>query len=198
MNRRQLQRLIALLLLGFLAIGCTGSAVAPTTTGMPIPPTVAPPTPTFTAASTPVPPTSTPTATATPKPPTNTPTVKPTDTPTATLKPKPTNTKGPKPTLRPSATQAPPAAPHSDVTSVTVRNSFPLSCLIVLWGPTQLKLDAPADGTASSAIQPGIYGWRAFIGGAETGEAGNLEIPPGSTCSFMCDRERLSIRYGCR
>ncbi len=201
MNRRQLQRVIVILLLGLLASGCAGSA-APAATATSLPPadtpTVVPSTPT--AAATPVPPTSTPAATATPRPPTNTPTVEPTetDTPTATLKPKPTNTQGPKPTARPSATQAPPAAPSSGATSVTLNNTFPVSCVIAFWGPAEFKLDAPADGSASTNVQPGTYGWRAFLGGAETGEAGNLEIAPGSTCMFICDKERMALRYGCR
>jgi outer membrane biosynthesis protein TonB len=204
MNHRQLQRLIVILLLGFLAVGCTGSAVAPAATATSLPPadtsTVVPPTPTSTAAATPVPPTSTPAATATPRPPTNTPTVEPTetDTPTATLKPKPTITQGPKPTARPSATQAPPAAPSSGATSVTLNNTFPVSCVIAFWGPAEFKLDAPADGSAAANVQPGTYGWRAFLGGAETGEAGNFKIARGSTCVFVCDKDRMALRYGCR
>jgi len=203
MNRRQLQRLIVILLLGLLASGCAGSA-APAATATSLPPTdaptVVPPTPTSTAAAAPVPPTSTPAATATPRPPTNTPTVEPTetDTPTATLKPKPTNTQGPKPTARPSATKAPSAAPSSGATSMTLNNTFPVSCLIAFWGPTEFKLDAPPNGSASLNVQPGTYGWRAFLGGAETGEAGNFEIAPGSTCVFTCDKERMALRYGCR
>jgi hypothetical protein len=47
-----------------------------------------------------------------------------------------------------------------------------------------------------SPIDPGVYGWRAFLGGAETGEAGNLEIQAGNTCVFSCDKDALAIRYG--
>jgi hypothetical protein len=128
--------------------------------------------------------------------------VKPTETPsvmpTATLKPKPTNTKGPTQTPRPAATQAPAAAPASGATNVTLNNTFPLSCVIAFWGSAEFKLDAPANGSTSRTVQPGTYGWRAFIGGAETGEAGNLEIAPGKSCVFICDKERMALRYGCR
>jgi hypothetical protein len=81
---------------------------------------------------------------------------------------------------------------------MTLNNTFPVSCVIAFWGPAEFKLDAPANGSTSSNVQPGTYGWRAFIGGAETGEAGNLKIAPGSTCLFVCDKERMSLRYGCR
>ncbi len=81
---------------------------------------------------------------------------------------------------------------------MTVQNTFPVSCLIAFWGPTEFKLDAPGNGNVSRTVQPGTYGWRVFIGGAETGETGNFEIAPGSTCMFICDKERMSIRYGCR
>ncbi len=209
MNHHQLQHLIAILLLGLVVTGCAGPAADPATaTATSLPPTDVPTTvpPTPTATATLIPPTSTPTATPTPKPPTNTPTMQPTETPTstptatptATPKPRPTNTKGPKPTARPSATQAPPAAPSSNETTVVVKNTFPVSCVIAFWGATEFKMDAPGDGMVSRIIQPGTYGWRAFLGGAETGEAGNLEITVGSTCLFICDMERLSIRYGCR
>ncbi len=209
MNHHQLQHLVAILLLGLAVTGCVGAASAPATaTSLPTTdvPTTIPPTPTTIATATPIPPTATPTATATTQPPTNTPTAKPTETPTsmptatptATPKPRPTNTKGPKPTPRPSATQPPPAAFPSNVTSVIVKNTFPVSCVIAFWGPAEFKVDAPGDGFASRVIQPGTYGWRAFLGGAETGEAGNLEIAAGNTCLFICDKERLSIRYGCQ
>ena len=79
-----------------------------------------------------------------------------------------------------------------------VRNTFPVSCLIVFWGPADLKLDASADNMAFSTIDPGVYGWRAFLGGAETGEAGNLEIKSGNTCIFICDKDALAVRYGCK
>lgn len=59
-------------------------------------------------------------------------------------------------------------------------------------------MDAPADSFAAARVNPGTYGWRAFIGGAETGEAGNLEIAAGNTCIFICDKEALAIRYGCK
>jgi hypothetical protein len=206
MNHRQFQHLIVILLMGWLATGCSGPAAAPAATATLLPPTDAPtmipPTPTSTATATPVPPTPTPTATATLKPPTNTPTTEPTETPTemptATLQPRPTNTTGPRPTPQPAATQAPPAAPPSDVASVAVQNTFPVSCLIAFWGPTEFKLDASADGSVSRTVQPGTYGWRVFLGGEETGETGNFEIAPGSACLFICDRERMSLRYGCR
>ncbi len=202
MGGRLLQRLMAFILLGAVLIGCTAPAAAPTPTATSVPPTEVPPTPTFTATATAIPPTETPTATAVP--PTKTSTPKPTDpptaTPTRTKVPKPTNTKAPKPTAQPAATKEPTAAPPNTggVTSVIVRNTFPLSCLIAFWGPAEFKLDAPADGTASGPINPGTYGWRAFIGGAETGEAGNLEIAAGNTCIFICDKEALAIRYGCK
>jgi len=201
-NLHQLQRLMMILMLGVLLIGCTGSGVAPTATATSIPPTEVPPTPTFTATA--VPPTETPTATATPVPPTKTPTVKPTEPPTATSTrtkvPKPTATKGAQPTAQPAATKVPATTPPDSggVTSAMVRNTFPVSCLIVFWGPADLRLDASADGIAFSPINPGTYGWRAFIGGAETGEAGNLEISAGNTCVFICDKEALAIRYGCQ
>ena len=35
-----------------------------------------------------------------------------------------------------------------------VKNTFPLSCLIVFWGPADLRLDAAADGIAFSPINP--------------------------------------------
>ena len=204
MKLRHLQRLTLFLLTVSLLIGCTGPAVAPTATATSIPPTEVPPTPTSTATATAVPPTETPTATATPVPPTNTPTPKPTRTPTITptrtVAPKPTNTRVPKPTAQP-ATKVPPTTvpPNpSGVTSVTVVNQFPVSCLIVFWGPSDLRLDASAENLAFSTINPGVYGWRAFLGGAETGEAGNLEISAGNACFFVCDKEQLAIRYGCK
>ncbi|CAG0935495.1 hypothetical protein TFLX_04336 [Thermoflexales bacterium] len=202
MDSRPLQRLMTLVLVAAMLIGCTGPAVVPTATDTAVPPTEVPPTPTFTATATAVPPTETPTATAVP--PTKTRTPKPTDpptaTPTRTKVPKPTNTKAPKPTAQPAATKAPATVPPNSggVTSVMVKNTFPLSCLIVFWGPADLKLDAAADGSAFSPINPGTYGWRAFIGGAETGEAGNLEVAAGNTCVFICDKEALAIRYGCK
>jgi hypothetical protein len=102
-------------------------------------------------------------------------------------------------TPRPAATKAPTVPPVSKPagTTVTVSNTFPLSCLIVFWGPADLRLDAGAGSMAFSPINPGTYGWRAFIGGAETGEAGNLDIAAGDACVFVCDRDRLAIRYGC-
>ncbi len=183
-------------------VGCTGPAAAPTATATSVPPTAVPPTPTSTATA--IPPTQTSTATATSIPPTNTPTAKPTEpptaTPTRTAAPKPTNTKAPKPTAQP-ATKAPAtAAPASGgVTTIIVRNTFPLSCVIAFWGPAEFKLDASAnDGVAIRQVNPGAYGWRAFLGGAETGEAGNLEIHAGNTCLFICDKDKLAVRYGCK
>jgi hypothetical protein len=80
-----------------------------------------------------------------------------------------------------------------------VMNTFPLTCQIAFWGPAEFKMDASANGgMAFTTVKPGTYGWRAFIGGAETGEAGNLEIAPGASCVFVCDKERVSIRYGCK
>lgn len=79
-----------------------------------------------------------------------------------------------------------------------MHNTFPMACRIVLWGPAQITIDAGTDDTVTRQIGPGTYGWRAFIGGAETGEAGNLEITKGSTCLFVCDKDKLAIRYGCR
>jgi hypothetical protein len=203
MKRHQLQSLLVIVFLGLLLIGCA-TPTPPPPTATSIPPTetpTVPPTATSTATITPSP-TSTPTATATKVPPTKTPTAEPTDTPTATATqtkaPKPTNTKGPKPTLKPSATTAPAEPPSSGMPSVIVRNTFPVSCLIIFWGPSDLKLDAAGDNFAFSEIPPGTYGWRAFLGGAETGEAGNLEIKPGATCAFICDKELLGIRYGCK
>jgi hypothetical protein len=68
-----------------------------------------------------------------------------------------------------------------------------------MWGPADVTMDANAEGTSAPQIIPaGTYGWRAFLGGAETGEAGNLEVPAGSTCLFMCDKDKLAVRYGCR
>lgn len=81
---------------------------------------------------------------------------------------------------------------------VMVRNTFPVSCLIVFWGPADLRLDVSADNIGMSPINPGVYGWRAFLGGAETGEAGNLDIQAGNTCLFICDKDALAIRYGCK
>ncbi len=204
MSSRPLQRLMTIVLLGALLIGCNASAVAPSPTATSVPPTDVPPTPTFTATATAIPPTETPTATATAVPPTKTPTLKPTNTstatPTRTKAPKPTVTKGAQPTAKPAATKEQATVPSnpSGVTTVIVRNTFPLSCLIAFWGPAEFKLDAPADGFAAAEINPGTYGWRAFIGGAETGEAGNLEIKAGNTCAFICDKEALAIRYGCK
>ena len=110
-------------------------------------------------------------------------------------------------TPRPLATKAPaapteaPAAPTQAApatgTSVTVHNTFDLSCLIVFWGPADVKIDVGHDQSVTRAINPGTYGWRAFIGGAQTGEAGNLDIFAGATCNFTCDKEQLAIRYGC-
>jgi len=203
MKLRRLQHLALILLLAVALIGCTGPVTALTATVTSIPPTDMPPTPTFTATATDVPPTETSTATATAVPPTNTPTPKPTNAPTATptrtAVPKPTNTKAPKPTAKP-ATQVPATVPSnsSGVTSVIVKNTFPVSCLIVFWGPADLRVDAAADATVASPIKPGVYGWRAFIGGAETGEAGNLTISTGNTCMFLCDKDKLAIRYGCK
>ncbi len=85
------------------------------------------------------------------------------------------------------------------MTTVIVRNTFPLSCVIAFWGPAEFKLDASAnDGIAIRQVDPGVYGWRAFLGGAETGEAGNLEIRSGNTCLFICDKDKLAVRYGCK
>jgi len=200
-KRHRLRSLLTITLLGLVLIGCTAAATpAPTATS--VPPTdtpTVPPTPTATFTPSP---TSTPTATTTKVPPTKTPTTKPTDTPAATATqtkvPKPTNTKGPKPTLKPSATKAPVDPPSSGMPSIVVRNTFPVSCVIAFWGPSDLKLDAAGDNFAFSEIPPGTYGWRAFLGGAETGEAGNLEIKPGANCAFICDKELLGIRYGCK
>jgi hypothetical protein len=204
MKRHRFRLLLIITIFGLLLSGCT-AVVTPAPTATSVPPTdtpTVPPTATSTATLTPSP-TSTPTATATKVPPTKTPTVIPTESPTATATqtkaPQPTNTKGPKPTLKPSATIVPAEPPSSSgVTSVMLRNTFPVSCLVVFWGPADLKLDASADGMAFSPINPGIYGWRSFLGGAETGEAGNLEILPGATCVFICDKETLTLRYGCK
>ncbi len=202
MSLRRLQRLIIVLVLSVLLIGCAGPAAAPTPIDTAVSPTPLPPSSTPTATA--IPPTPTSTATATLVPPTHTPTAKPTDppsaTPTRTAVPRPTNTKAPKPTAKP-ATKAPAALPPASdgVTSVTVRNTFPLSCVIAFWGPSEFKLDASAnDGIATREVAPGVYGWRAFIGGAQTGEAGNLTISAGQTCLFICDKDKLAIRYGCK
>jgi hypothetical protein len=68
-----------------------------------------------------------------------------------------------------------------------------------MWGPADVTMDANAEGISEMRIiPPGTYGWRAFLGGAETGEAGNLEVPAGSACLFKCDKETLAVRYGCK
>ena len=150
------------------------------------------------AASTAVPDTATPVA----APPTATPN------PTAT----PTQAAGanPKPTPRPLATKAPAApAPTKALpaptraapaagTSVTVYNTFDQSCRIVFWGPADVTIDAGHGQSVTRAITPGAYGWRAFIGSGQTGEAGNLNIFNGATCNFVCEKDRLAIRLGCR
>ncbi len=195
-------RLITIALLSVILLGCNGPSSAPTPTSVPPTdvPTVVPPTTTSTA--TPVPPTST--STATPLP-TNT----PTKVPTKTFTPEPTDTATPKPTNTKAATKAPtkpaatkvPTVPAGDpnITSVMVMNTFPITCRIVFWGPADLTLDANGNGTSGiRLVQPGTYGWRAFLGGAETGEAGNLEIKAGNTCLFVCDKEHMAVRYGCK
>jgi len=80
-----------------------------------------------------------------------------------------------------------------------VLNTFPLTCRIVFWGPANVTIDAGANGGATLLLfTPGTCGWRAFIGGAETGEAGNLEIAAGSACVFVCDKDKRAIVYGCK
>ncbi len=80
-----------------------------------------------------------------------------------------------------------------------VVNTFPVTCRIVMWGPADVTMDASKEASSElRAIVPGVYGWRAFLGGAETGEAGNLEVPAGSMCLFKCDKDTLSVRYGCK
>ncbi len=78
-------------------------------------------------------------------------------------------------------------------------NTFPVTCRLVFWGPADYTIDAAGnDGMAFRLVNPGTYGWRAFLNGAETGEAGNLEVAAGKSCVFICDKEQLAIRYGCR
>ncbi len=194
MSTRPLTRWLVLCLCAGLLMSCTPPA-APTPTATAVPPTDVPTSTPVPPTATPVPPTDTPTAT--PVPPTSTPTktpVPPTATPTQTATPKPTNTRTPKSTVPPvtkaPATKAPTAAPttapsDSNVTTAIVFNTFPVTCRIVMWGPADVTMDASAEATSDlRVIAPGTYGWRAFLGGAETGEAGNLEVPAGSMCAF--------------
>jgi len=151
--------------------------------------------------------TATPAPTLTPAPPTAAPTLPPV-LPTMTLIPtialptvKPTVK--PLPTLKPTVpsvppTAKPPASGQGDVI-VTVTNTFPDTCRVVLWGPADVTLDAGGNGgTATQTIKPGTYGWRAFIGGASTGQADNMVAPPGSRCQFLCDGPARMIRWGCK
>lgn len=151
--------------------------------------------------------TATPEPTLTPPPPTVAPTVPPV-LPTMTLiptialptvkptvKPVPTLPKPTVPSVPPTA--KPPASGQGDVI-VTVTNTFPDTCRVVLWGPADVTLDAGSGGgTATRTIKPGTYGWRAFIGGASTGQADNMVAPPGSRCQFLCDGPARMIRWGC-
>jgi hypothetical protein len=141
--------------------------------------------------STPVPPTAKPTLPPpTPIPTLALPTVKPTIKPTVRPTLKPTS-----PSVPPTA--RPPAAGQGDVT-LTVVNTFSEGCRIVLWGPADVTMDAgPNGGTASRTIKPGTYGWKAFIGGATTGQADNMVARAGGRCQFLCDGPARAIRWGC-
>ena len=197
---RALLTLIALVLAGALLTACQPSVktvvtVVAGTPAVTIQVVTATAAPTFT----PVPPTAKPTLV--PVPPTMTlaptlalptalPTVKPTLKPTVRPTLKPTS-----PSVPPTA--RPPAAGQGDVT-LTVVNTFSEGCRIVLWGPADVTVDAGGNGgTASRTIKPGTYGWKAFIGGATTGQADNMIARAGGRCQFLCDGPARAIRWGC-
>ena len=123
----------------------------------------------------------------------------PTRRPLATKAPAtPVPTKAPVAPAPTKALPAPTRAAPAAGTSVTVRNTFDQSCRIVFWGPADVTIDVGHDQSVTRAITPGTYGWRAFIGGGQTGEAGNLNIFNGATCNFVCDKDRRAIRWSCR
>ena len=196
-NPRALLMLIALVLAGALLTACQTPAKTVVTVVVGTPAvTIQVVTATAAPTSTPVPPTAKPTLppTMTLAPtlalPTALPTVRPTVKPTV------------KPTLKPTSpsvppTARPPAAGQGDVT-LTVVNTFSEGCRVVLWGPADVTVDAgPNGGTASRTIKPGTYGWKAFIGGATTGQADNMVARAGGRCQFLCDGPARAIRWGC-
>ena len=129
-----------------------------------------------------------PTATATRRPSTSTSTPRPTS--TATLRPTATS----RPTSAPTSLPAPRPAG----TFMTVRNTFAESCRLVLWGPADVSIDVGGGQTSTREIKPGAYGWRVFVGGRQTGEAGNWNIVSGANCTLTCDGAAQVIRYGCK
>ena len=133
-----------------------------------------------------------PTATATRRPPTSTSTPRPTS--TATLRPVATS----RPTFSPTSRPAPTSQPRLAGTFMTVRNTFAESCRLVLWGPADVSIDVGGGQTSTREIKPGAYGWRVFVGGRQTGEAGNWNIVSGANCTLTCDGAAKIIRYGCR
>ncbi len=68
---------------------------------------------------------------------------------------------------------------------------------IVLWGPADIKIDAGRDYPNTRTINPGTYGWRAFVDGRETGQADSIVAKAGDTCSFTCDGSSNTIWWGC-
>jgi hypothetical protein len=100
------------------------------------------------------------------------------------------------PTVPPSPPPPPSPRPSSDLTLV-VKTTYPGTCRIVLWGPAQIEIDASKDFPNKRTIEPGTYGWRAFVDGRETGQADNLLAGAGETCSFTCDGETNTIWWGC-
>jgi serine/threonine protein kinase len=113
----------------------------------------------------------------------------------------PTQAPAARPTSTPRSAPTAPAATAAPVrtgrTTITVRSTFDQTCRIVLWGPADVTLDAGKNNPVTREVVPGTYGWRAFVGGAETGQADNLVVRSGASCSFVCDASQQRIRWGC-
>ena len=74
-----------------------------------------------------------------------------------------------------------------------------VGCHLEFWGPTAHTIDVGTGDTRRVETVPGEYGWRAFIGGRETGQADTAKLGPGGVCSFTCmeDGDTMWINWGC-